>query len=169
MTIRSLTWFICFDMIRWYDSFDMIRYDSVCYPFCYDDLLLFSFIWDSVLMICSDWLCYDYFDYGWLLFWYVLFWCPSFSLVMEVPWPCHWGTNGMTLSVAVWLVHDVPILIWYDYESSSPLYVYILVMRAGVYICFVLWGAYGCILGYVLIWEDHDWVVRALHPLTFGS
>lgn len=126
----------------WYDSLDMIRwYDSGSYPFCYDDLLVFSFIWDSVLMICSDWLCYDYLIMD--SFCSDLFYSDArvFSLAMEVPWPWHWGTNGMTLSVAVWLVHDVPILIWYDmrslghytciYLSCEQVYIYVLFCGGG--------------------------------------
>lgn len=66
------------------------------------------------------------------------------------------GTNGMTLSGAVWLVPGVPVCLWYDMRSLG---------HFGYMIC--LWGAYGCILGmFDMIWYDLIlWLdVRALYP-----
>ena len=79
-----------------------------------------------------------------------------FSLLMEVPWACHWGTNGMTLSGAVWLVPGVPVWLWYDMRSLGH-FVYDLFV-GGVWmhprICFDM------------IWYDLVWwlAVRALYP-----
>ena len=127
-------------MSFWYDpsdmSYDMIRliwfvdmtpliwlYDliSVCYSF--------AMIWFSSV-------CYVLLDMIWWfdMIWYDLFCSDArvFILLMEVPWACHWSTNGMTLSVEVWLIHGVPI--WYDMLWALDYYdMYDLLCRGGVW------------------------------------
>ena len=105
-----------FDMSFWYDpsdmSFDMIRliwFSSVCYVLL-DMIWWFDMIWYD--LFCSD--------------------ARVFILLMEVPWACHWSTNGMTLSVEVWLIHGVPI--WYDMLWALDYYdMYDLLCRGGVW------------------------------------
>ena len=96
---------------------------------------------------------------------------------MEVPWACHRGTDGMTLSVEVWLIHGVPTLydmimimstpghLWYVYTCPAS--------RVHVCLCMYVWGAYGCILalmfmyGYDMVICMVNWVC-ALYSFTFG-
>ena len=110
--------------------------------------------YDSAHYAMFCWIWYDMIWYD--MMWFVLFLCPSFYLVMEVPWPCHWSTNGMSLSVEVWLIHGVPILsdilcalwiLWYVW----------LLCGGGVWM-------HPRLCGYYVGWM---WVC-ALHFFTFG-
>ena len=103
----------CYDfpshLICYYDSLDIFHWDdSLLYSDMisdYDSSLVIHLIWFSDCDICYVMIVgYD------LCVWFVGSYARVFKLLMEVPWACHWSTNGMTLSGAVWLVPGVPIL-----------------------------------------------------------